>query len=90
MQLHIDYWTLFGFLAQFVFFLRFIVQWISSEKQKRSVIPISFWYLSVVGALMILIYALQRGDPVFIFGQFFALVIYVRNIILRKHTLPEA
>jgi len=45
-----------------------------------------FWYLSVVGALMILTYALQRGDPVFIFGQFFALVIYIRNIILRKRT----
>jgi lipid-A-disaccharide synthase-like uncharacterized protein len=86
MKLNIDYWTLFGFLAQFVFFLRFIVQWISSEKQKKSVIPISFWYLSVVGALMILVYALQRGDPVFIFGQFFALIIYVRNIALRKKT----
>lgn len=84
MQLRIDYWTLFGFLAQFIFFLRFIVQWISSEKQKKSVIPISFWYLSVIGALMILIYALQRGDPVFIVGQFFALAIYLRNIVLRK------
>ena len=89
MQLHVDYWLLFGFLAQFVFFLRFIVQWIHSERQKRSVIPISFWYLSVVGALMILIYAIQRGDPVFIFGQFFALIIYIRNITLRKRTQPE-
>jgi lipid-A-disaccharide synthase-like uncharacterized protein len=89
MQLHIDYWTFFGFLAQFVFFLRFIVQWISSEKQKKSVIPISFWYLSVVGALMILVYAIQRGDPVFIFGQFFALVIYIRNIMLRKRAQVE-
>lgn len=87
MKLNFDYWTLFGFLAQFVFFLRFIVQWISSERQKRSVIPISFWYLSVVGALMILVYAFQRGDPVFIFGQFFALAIYVRNIILRRRSL---
>lgn len=90
MQLHIDYWTFFGFMAQFVFFLRFIVQWIYSEKQKKSVIPISFWYLSVVGALMILVYALQRRDPVFIVGQFFALVIYVRNIILRKRTQTES
>lgn len=89
MQLHIDYWTFFGFLAQFVFFLRFIAQWIHSERQRRSVIPISFWYLSVVGALMILVYAIQRGDPVFIFGQFFALIIYIRNIILRKRTQPE-
>lgn len=89
MKLHFDYWTFFGFLAQFVFFLRFVVQWLSSEKQKKSVIPMGFWYLSIVGGLMILIYALQRGDPVFIFGQFFALIIYVRNIMLRKRTQME-
>lgn len=89
MQLHFDYWTFFGFLAQFVFFLRFIVQWLSSEKHKRSVIPIGFWYLSVVGSIMILIYAIQRSDPVFIFGQFFALAIYIRNIILRRKDKAE-
>lgn len=80
-----DYWTFFGFSAQFVFFMRFVVQWFHSEKQKKSIIPISFWYLSIVGAIMILIYAIKRGDPVFIVGQTFALVIYVRNIILRKN-----
>jgi len=84
MQINFDYWLVFGFLAQFVFFLRFIIQWIHSEKQKKSVIPMSFWYLSVVGSLMILIYALKRGDPVFIVGQFFALFIYTRNILLRR------
>lgn len=89
MQLHFDYWTFFGFLAQFVFFLRFVVQWLSSEKHKRSVIPIGFWYLSVVGSIMILIYAIQRSDPVFIFGQFFALAIYIRNIILRRKDKAE-
>jgi lipid-A-disaccharide synthase-like uncharacterized protein len=86
MNLHFDYWTIFGFSAQFIFFMRFIVQWITSEKEKRSIIPISFWYLSIVGAIMILIYAIQRGDPVFIVGQFLALIIYTRNIILRKKT----
>lgn len=84
MQLRFDYWTFFGFLAQFVFLLRFGVQWLSSERQKKSVIPMSFWYLSVIGSIMILIYAIQRSDPVFIFGQFFALAIYLRNIILRR------
>ena len=79
-----DYWTFFGFFAQFVFLMRFAVQWFHSERQKKSVIPMSFWYLSIAGAIMILIYAIKRGDPVFIVGQFFALVIYVRNIILRK------
>lgn len=81
---YLDYWTLFGFSAQFIFLMRFAVQWFHSEKQKKSVIPMSFWYLSIVGAIMILIYAIRRGDPVFIVGQFFALIIYVRNIMLRK------
>ncbi len=84
----LDYWTIFGFLAQFVFFLRFVVQWISSEKEKKSVIPISFWYLSIAGSIMILIYAVKRQDPVFIVAQFLALFIYVRNIILRKREIP--
>ncbi len=79
-----DWWVLFGFLAQFVFFLRFFVQWIHSEKAKKSVVPISFWYLSIVGSVMILIYALKREDPVFIAGQFLALFIYIRNIALHK------
>lgn len=81
---NIDYWTLFGFGAQFIFLMRFAVQWFHSEKQKKSVIPMSFWYLSIVGAILILIYAIKRGDPVFIVGQFFALTIYIRNIILRR------
>jgi len=84
MKLNLNYWVIFGFTAQFVFFLRFIVQWLSSEKQKKSVIPISFWYLSIIGSIMILIYAIYRRDPVFIVGQFFALIIYTRNIMLRK------
>ena len=76
------FWLLFGFLGQFVFFLRFLVQWLYSEKMGRSVIPVAFWYLSIGGALMILVYALHRRDPVFIAGQGFALLIYVRNLFL--------
>lgn len=86
--MRIDYWTLFGFLAQFVFFLRFFVQWFQSERAGRSVMPISFWYLSIVGSLMILVYAIQRRDLVFITAQFFALIIYARNIVLR-HKSPD-
>lgn len=86
MNIHIDYWVIFGFFAQFVFFLRFIVQWLASEKAKRSVIPLSFWYLSIVGSILILMYAIQRQDPVFIVAQALALIIYIRNIILRKKT----
>lgn len=84
MKLPIDYWVLFGFLAQFVFFLRFFVQWIHSERMKKSVVPLSFWYLSIIGSLMILIYAIKRHDPVFIAGQALGLVIYIRNIMLHN------
>lgn len=80
----IDYWILFGFFAQFIFFLRFFVQWLASEKEKKSVIPIAFWYLSIAGSILILIYSIKREDPVFIVAQFLALFIYLRNIILRK------
>ena len=80
----LDPWVIFGFMAQVVFFLRFVVQWIVSERQKKSVIPLAFWYLSIVGSLMILVYAIRQKDPVFIFGQGFALLIYMRNIVLYK------
>ncbi|MBI5019048.1 lipid-A-disaccharide synthase N-terminal domain-containing protein [Candidatus Gottesmanbacteria bacterium] len=84
MNITFDGWVIFGFLAQFIFFLRFAVQWWASEKEKKSVIPISFWYLSIVGSVMILVYAIKREDIVFITAQFLALFIYVRNIMLRK------
>lgn len=84
MNLSFDAWVLFGFLAQFVFFLRFAVQWWASEKEKRSVVPISFWYLSIIGSVMILIYAVKREDIVFITAQFLALFIYLRNIMLHR------
>ena len=71
-----------GFAAQGLFFSRFLVQWIASEKQRRSVVPVAFWHLSVVGGGLLLIYALLRRDPVFIFGQAGGLLIYVRNLFL--------
>lgn len=77
-----DPWILFGFLAQFIFFLRFLVQWIASEKEKKSVIPIAFWYLSISGSLMILIYSVKRGDIVFITASVLNTLFYIRNIFL--------
>jgi lipid-A-disaccharide synthase-like uncharacterized protein len=74
-----------GLIGQGAFSLRFILQWISSEKEKRSVVPISFWYMSVIGSLLLLIYACLRKDPVFILGQSCGFVIYIRNIYLIKH-----
>ncbi len=79
-----DPWVLFGFLAQFVFFLRFLVQWLYSERNKKSVIPISFWYLSLVGSIMIFIYSIKQRDIVFITATFLSTFIYIRNIILIK------
>lgn len=88
-MIKLDFLTIFGFFAQFIFFLRFIVQWFVSEKKRKSVIPLSFWYLSIIGSILILIYAIKRSDPVFIAGQGLALVIYVRNIMLYKKNGEE-
>lgn len=75
-------WMLFGFTAQFVFFARFIVQWIYAERKKVSAIPIMFWYLSIAGAIMLFTYSLHQRDPVFASGQAVALLIYLRNLVL--------
>jgi lipid-A-disaccharide synthase-like uncharacterized protein len=77
-----DLWAAFGVLAQFVFGARFIVQWIASEKAERSVIPVGFWFLSIAGGLMTLIYGFARRDIVIILGQAFSIFIYGRNLML--------
>jgi lipid-A-disaccharide synthase-like uncharacterized protein len=81
-------WLTVGFLGQFFFFLRFLFQWIASEKIKKSTIPLSFWYLSILGGLLLLIYAIYRRDPVFILGQSAGVFIYARNLyfIYRKES----
>jgi lipid-A-disaccharide synthase-like uncharacterized protein len=76
----LDWWVLLGFAAQGLFTMRFLVQWIASERAKRSVIPLAFWYLSICGGLLLLIYALYRKDPVFIAGQAFGVFVYLRNL----------
>ena len=73
-------WIVFGFIAQAMFFLRFFVQWLASEKHKQSVIPISFWWLSISGGVMLLAYSIYRKDPVFIVGQAMGVLIYMRNL----------
>lgn len=79
-----NYWLLIGFFGQFMFFMRFIIQWIYSERAGRSVIPIYFWYFSIAGAIIILTYAIHIKDPVFTLGQGLALIIYFRNLALIK------
>ena len=77
-------WVLFGFLGQAAFASRFIVQWIISEKNKRSMVPVSFWYLSLIGGTILVVYAIYKKDPVFVIGQGSGLIVYVRNLVLLK------
>ena len=78
--LRLDWWVLLGFAAQIFFTLRFAVQWIASERVGKSVIPVAFWWFSIGGGLLLLIYALYRRDPVFIAGQAFGVFVYLRNL----------
>ncbi len=73
-------WLTVGFTAQAMFSMQFIIQWIASEKARRSIVPETFWYFSFVGGLMLFVYAIYRMDPVFILGQGSGLFIYARNI----------
>ena len=77
-----DLWLITGFVGQFIFAGRFLVQWISSEKKKKSHIPVVFWYLSLLGGIILLVYAIHIEDPVFIIGQSFGLLVYARNLML--------
>ena len=73
-------WIVIGFAAQAMFMMRFVVQWIASERAGRSIVPVAFWFFSVGGGTLLLIYAIVRKDPVFIAGQGLGLLIYFRNL----------
>jgi lipid-A-disaccharide synthase-like uncharacterized protein len=75
-----DGWVMLGFVAQAFFTMRFVVQWIASERARRSVMPVAFWFFSIGGGSLLLVYALYRRDPVFIAGQALGLVVYIRNL----------
>ncbi len=87
-------WLTVGFAAQAMFSMRFLIQWLASEKARRSVVPEAFWYFSFVGGFMLFIYAIYRMDPVFILGQGSGLLIYIRNIhfimLARREAAPIA
>ncbi len=76
----LDWGILIGYVAQILFAMRFVVQWIASERAGRSVVPTAFWVFSIGGGLMLLGYALYRKDPVFIIGQAFGVFVYLRNL----------
>jgi lipid-A-disaccharide synthase-like uncharacterized protein len=88
----LDAWLVLGFAAQGLFFMRFIIQWIATEKAKRTVIPVAFWYFSIGGAIFLLIYSIHRNDPVFILGYGLAMIIYLRNLYIarRKPVTPPS
>jgi lipid-A-disaccharide synthase-like uncharacterized protein len=83
-------WILFGFSGQILFSLRFIIQWLASEKAKKTVIPQSFWIYSILGSIVLSTYAIYRKDPVFILGQLPSVFIYFRNILLNKRNSKQA
>ncbi|OYX21134.1 MAG: lipid A biosynthesis protein [Rhodobacterales bacterium 32-66-9] len=85
--LHVESWTefwwvAFGLFGQLMFTGRFLIQWIASERVKRSVVPTAFWYFSMVGGVILLSYAIYRRDPVFVLGQSLGVFIYARNLWL--------
>lgn len=73
-------WIVIGFIGQALFSARFIVQWLKSEREKKSVFPVAFWYFSIAGGITLSAYAIYRQDPVFIVGQLTGLFIYFRNL----------
>lgn len=78
-------WILVGLGGQCLFMMRFLVQWVVSERARRSTIPVSFWWFSIGGAAVLLAYAIYRADPVFILGQSLGFVIYARNLWLIRN-----
>ncbi len=86
----LDWWVLLGFIAQALFTMRFLVQWIASERAGRSVIPLAFWLFSIGGGVLLFIYALYRRDPVFIAGQGFGVFVYLRNLYFVLHERKTA
>ena len=82
-------WLTLGLLGQALFSARFVVQWIASERRRRSVVPRAFWYFSAGGGLTLLAYAIYRRDPVFIIGQGAGLVVYARNLWFIHRSAPS-
>ena len=82
-------WLILGFLGQALFSMRFLIQWVYSEKNKKSIIPKAFWYFSLAGGITLFTYALLRQDPVFIAGQGLGLFVYIRNLMFIRQEQRE-
>ncbi|MEP3047383.1 MAG: lipid-A-disaccharide synthase N-terminal domain-containing protein [Roseibium sp.] len=77
-----DFWLLFGLAAQAMFMMRFMVQWMASERVGRSIVPIAFWFFSIAGGVMLFTYGVIKKEPIIILGQGLGLIIYFRNLWL--------
>jgi lipid-A-disaccharide synthase-like uncharacterized protein len=80
LQEHMNVWVIVGLFGQSLFMMRFVVQWIASERVKQSIVPETFWYFSLGGGIILFLYALHQQDIVFILGQGLGIFIYVRNL----------
>ena len=85
--IRLNWWILLGYVGQSLFAMRFIVQWVASERAGRSVIPIAFWFFSIGGGVLLFAYALYIRDPVFIIGQGLGLFVYLRNLYFVRREL---
>ena len=83
------FWVIFGFTGQAFFFLRFLIQWLKSEEEKKSLIPLSFWYFSLIGSFFLFAYALHKKDIVFMTGQSLGCFVYMRNLYLISREKAE-
>ena len=81
-------WVAFGLVGNALFFSRFLVQWIASERARDSVVPVSFWWLSIAGSLVLLIYAIHLGNPVFVLAYLPNAFVYGRNLVLVRRRSP--
>lgn len=84
-----EWWLILGFAGQLMFSLRFLIQWIVSERRRQSVVPLAFWYFSLAGGFLLFVYALHRQDPVFAIGQGAGLFVYARNLYLLLGRAPR-
>jgi lipid-A-disaccharide synthase-like uncharacterized protein len=89
--LRLNWWVLLGYAGQALFAMRFIVQWVASERVGRSVIPVAFWFFSIGGGVLLFVYALYIRDPVFIIGQGLGLFVYLRNLhfVFRERRIKQ-
>jgi lipid-A-disaccharide synthase-like uncharacterized protein len=85
-----SYWIAFGLLGNAAFFSRFLVQWIESERAGRSLVPVAFWWLSILGSVILLVYAIHRRDPIFVIAYLPNAFVYTRNLILLRREQRQA